>query len=70
MVQVDQRAYAHLVEVHCADLAHHLQELGVEVSGPLPGWLLSGWVNCLPFQTAMRLWDCAFYERSGAVFFR
>ena len=51
--------------------SHFIRKMfSLEVSGPLPGWLLSGWVNCLPFQTAMRLWDYAFYERSSAVFFR
>ncbi|KIZ03171.1 hypothetical protein MNEG_4786, partial [Monoraphidium neglectum] len=69
-LQVDQELFRHLVREHHPRLAAHLDELGVDPGGPLPGWLLSGFVNCLPFESALRVWDVAFLERSPAPLMR
>jgi hypothetical protein len=68
---VDQAVFRELVGQHFPALSAHLEAgLGCEVGAPLPGWLLSGWVNWLPFEAAARLWDVAAWEGSGAVFMR
>lgn len=69
-MQVDQRVFRHLLSEHFPSLAAHLSDMGVDPAGPLPGWMLCGFVNCLPFEAVLRLWDVAFYERSAAVLFR
>ena len=55
---------------HNPRLAAHLGRLGVDPAGPLPAWLLSGFVNCLPFEAAARVWDVACLERSPAPLIR
>ena len=48
-------------------LASHLGRLGVDVSAVVAPWLICAFVNSLPSDTCVRVWDVFFYQLSSMV---
>ena len=68
--QVDQLVFRHLVEAGFPRLAGHLEALGAGVAGVSTQWFLCLFVNSLPLETCLRVWDIFFFERCSSVLFR
>ncbi|KAG2490952.1 hypothetical protein HYH03_010629 [Edaphochlamys debaryana] len=69
-MQVDQRVFKRLVaEIH-PRLAAHLEALGADVSCVFVQWFLCVFVNFLPIEACLRVWDSLFFHRSPAVLFK
>lgn len=68
--QVDGLVFEQLVREILPDLAGHFDEVGVHVPTAVAGWFLVAFVNTLPAEATMRVWDILFFEKSPAVLFR
>ncbi|GIL83255.1 hypothetical protein Vretifemale_12097 [Volvox reticuliferus] len=69
-MQVDQRVFKRLVSEHFPKLAAHLGGLGADVSCVFVQWFLCVFVNFLPIEACLRVWDALFYYRSPTVLFK
>lgn len=69
-MQVDQLVFRHLVDAGFPRLAGHLDSLGASVAGVSTQWFLCLFVNSLPLETCLRVWDILFFERCSSVLFR
>jgi hypothetical protein len=69
-LQVDQLVFRHLVDVGFPRLSAHLESLGAHVAGVSTQWFLCLFVNSLPLETCLRVWDIFFFERCSSVLFR
>lgn len=68
--QVDQLAFEDLVRQNFPRLASHLEGLGVQISWVTGSWFLSLFVNVLPWESVLRVWDVMLYQRSRSMLFR
>lgn len=68
--QVDQLVFEELMRERFPKLVNHLDYLGVEfswISGP---WFLSIFVNILPWESLLRVWDVLLFEGNRLMLFR
>ncbi|KAA0044045.1 ecotropic viral integration site 5 protein-like protein isoform X3 [Cucumis melo var. makuwa] len=68
--QVDQLVFEELMRERFPKLVKHLDYLGVQVawfSGP---WFLSIFVNMLPWESVLRVWDVLLFEGNRVMLFR
>ncbi|KAK9834030.1 hypothetical protein WJX81_004746 [Elliptochloris bilobata] len=68
--QVDQLVFKHLVEASFPRLAAHLDKLGAHAQGVSTQWFLCLFVNSLPLETCLRVWDVFFLEQCASILFR
>eukprot|EP00798_Chlamydomonas_sp_ICE-L_P024566 gene24566-10177_t len=68
--QVDQRVFKHLVMEEFPLVNRHLEAVGADISCVFAQWFLCLFVNFLPLETCLRVWDKLFYKRSCAVLFQ
>lgn len=68
--QVDQRVFKQLVGSQFRELSTYLEDLGVDVSCLFAQWFLCCFVNYLPLETCLRVWDIMFWERSCVALFK
>ena len=66
----DARVITSAARTHLPSLAASLDAVDVDVAPVAVRWLLSGYVGCLPLETAVRVWDAALCERTPAVLLR
>lgn len=69
-VQVDQLVFKELVDVRFPRLSGHLEGHGVNVSSVSTNWFLCIFVNSLPLESCLRVWDIFFLECCSSVLFR
>ena len=62
--------FKQLVDKHFPRLTSHLDSLGVNVASVSTQWFLCIFVNSLPLETCLRVWDIFLFERSSSVLFR
>ena len=70
LAQVDTRVFRHLVRQEFPPVAAHLEGLGADISCVFVQWFLCLFVNFLPDETCLRVWDVVFYQRSSVVLFQ
>ncbi|CAH9127083.1 unnamed protein product [Cuscuta epithymum] len=68
--QVDQLVYEELMRQRFPKLANHLDYLGVQVTWISAPWFLSIYVNILPWESVLRIWDVLLFEGSRVMLFR
>eukprot|EP01018_Ginkgo_biloba_P009564 Gb_37890 [translate_table: standard] len=68
--QVDQLVFEELVRGCFPKLVAHLDNLGVQVSLVTGPWFLSIFVNVLPWESVLRVWDVLLYEGNRTMLFR
>eukprot|EP01018_Ginkgo_biloba_P019483 Gb_00844 [translate_table: standard] len=68
--QVDQLVFEELVRESFPRLVAHLDNLGVQVAWFTGPWFLSIFVNVLPWESVLRVWDVLLYEGNRAMLFR
>lgn len=69
-VHADIRVLSHLVSKRMPELHKHFQLFGVDFSQMCYSWFLCLFVEVLPLESAMRVWDLVMAEQSVAVIFR
>ncbi|KAL1213701.1 Rab GTPase-activating protein 22 [Cardamine amara subsp. amara] len=68
--QVDQLVLEELVRERFPKLVHHLDYLGVQVAWVTGPWFLSIFMNMLPWESVLRLWDVLLFEGNRVMLFR
>ncbi|KAL4858479.1 TBC1 domain family member 2A [Chlorella vulgaris] len=68
--QVDVLVFGHLLQGRFPTLWRHLQELEVDAASVTMHWFLLGFLNSLPLDSVLRVWDLLFFEGSPVVLFR
>ena len=69
-VQVDQLVFQQLVDAQFPTLAQRLQAQAVNVAAVSTQWFLCAFVNSLPLETCLRVWDLFFLTRCASALFR
>lgn len=67
---VDQHICNALLQQFCPHIMRHADSLQVNISLLASQWLLTAFVNVLPIDTAMRIWDVMLFENSACILFR
>ncbi|KAJ8461036.1 hypothetical protein OPV22_033962 [Ensete ventricosum] len=68
--QVDQLALEDLVRERFPKLVNHLDYLGVQVAWITGPWFLSIFMNMLPWESVLRVWDVLLFDGSREMLFR
>ncbi|EOY18467.1 Ypt/Rab-GAP domain of gyp1p superfamily protein isoform 5 [Theobroma cacao] len=68
--QVDQLVFEELVHERFPKLVNHLDYLGVQVAWVTGPWFLSIFMNMLPWESVLRVWDVLLYEGNRVMLFR
>uniref|UniRef100_A0A6M2EYZ6 Rab-GAP TBC domain-containing protein n=1 Tax=Populus davidiana TaxID=266767 RepID=A0A6M2EYZ6_9ROSI len=68
--QVDQLVFEELVRERFPKLVNHLDYLGVQVAWVTGPWFLSIFMNMLPWESVLRVWDVLLYEGNRVMLFR
>ena len=69
-MQVDQLVFQQLVDSQFPTLAQRLQAQSVNVAAVSTQWFLCAFVNSLPLETCLRVWDLFFLTRCASALFR
>ncbi|PKA62863.1 hypothetical protein AXF42_Ash018857 [Apostasia shenzhenica] len=68
--QVDQLVFEDIVRVVFPKLVNHLDYLGVEVAWVSGPWFLSIFLNILPWESVLRVWDVLLFDGNRVMLFR
>ncbi|XP_062003312.1 uncharacterized protein LOC133720852 isoform X1 [Rosa rugosa] len=68
--QVDQLVFEELVREKFPKLVNHLDFLGVQVGWIIGPWFLSIFVNMIPWESVIRVWDVLLFEGNRVMLFR
>ncbi|XP_019053603.1 PREDICTED: ecotropic viral integration site 5 protein homolog isoform X2 [Nelumbo nucifera] len=68
--QVDQLVLEEIVRERFPKLVNHLDYLGVQVAWVTGPWFLSIFMNMLPWESVLRVWDVLLFEGSRVMLFR
>ncbi|KAL0671589.1 hypothetical protein Bca4012_034293 [Brassica carinata] len=68
--QVDQRVLEELVRERFPKMVQHLDYLGVQVACVTAPWFLSIFINMLPWESVLRVWDVLLFEGNCVMLFR
>ncbi|KAL6987488.1 hypothetical protein U1Q18_013236 [Sarracenia purpurea var. burkii] len=68
--QVDQLVFEELIRERFPKLVNHLDYLGVQVAWLSGPWFLSIFVNMLPWESVLRIWDVLLFEGNRVMLFR
>ncbi|XWS66099.1 hypothetical protein CRYUN_Cryun05aG0171400 [Craigia yunnanensis] len=68
--QVDQLVFEELVRERFPKLVNHLDYLGVQVAWVTGPWFLSIFMNMLPWESVLRVWDVLLFEGNRVILFR
>ncbi|KAJ6909458.1 hypothetical protein NC652_020442 [Populus alba x Populus x berolinensis] len=68
--QVDQLVFEELVRERFPKLVNHLDYLGVQVAWVTGPWFLSIFMNMLPWESVLRVWDVLLYEGNRVMLFK
>ncbi|KAF3433818.1 hypothetical protein FNV43_RR24921 [Rhamnella rubrinervis] len=68
--QVDQLVFEELVREKFPKLVNHLDYLGVQVAWVTGPWFLSIFMNMLPWESVLRVWDVLLFEGNRVMLFK
>ncbi|XP_050379480.1 uncharacterized protein LOC126796800 [Argentina anserina] len=68
--QVDQLVFEELAREKFPKLVNHLDYLGVQVTWIIGPWFLSIFVNMIPWESVIRVWDVILFEGNRVMLFR
>uniref|UniRef100_A0A0D3EVY4 Rab-GAP TBC domain-containing protein n=1 Tax=Oryza barthii TaxID=65489 RepID=A0A0D3EVY4_9ORYZ len=68
--QVDQLVLEELVREKFPKLVNHLDYLGVQVAWVTGPWFLSIFMNMLPWESVLRVWDVLLFDGNRVMLFR
>ncbi|KAL8162193.1 hypothetical protein V2J09_013682 [Rumex salicifolius] len=68
--QVDQLVLEDLVRERFPKMVNHLDYLGVQIAWVTGPWFLSIFMNMLPWESVLRIWDVLLFEGNRVMLFR
>ncbi|KAK1421256.1 hypothetical protein QVD17_23448 [Tagetes erecta] len=68
--QVDQLVFEELVRERFPKLVNHLDFLGVQIAWVSGPWFLSIFMNMLPWESVLRVWDVLLFQGNRVMLFR
>ncbi|CAI9302821.1 unnamed protein product [Lactuca saligna] len=68
--QVDQLVFEELVRERFPKLVNHLDYLGVQVAWVSGPWFLSIFMNMLPWESVLRVWDVLLFQGNRVMLFQ
>ncbi|CAL0299571.1 unnamed protein product [Lupinus luteus] len=68
--QVDQLVFEELMRERFPKLVNHLDYLGVQVAWISGPWFLSIFMNMIPWESVLRVWDVVLFEGNRVMLFR
>ncbi|KAL8538548.1 hypothetical protein ACS0TY_000534 [Phlomoides rotata] len=68
--QVDQLVFEELVRERFPRLVNHLDYLGVQVAWVSAPWFLTIFMNMLPWESVLRVWDVLLFQGNRVMLFR
>ncbi|CAI0471614.1 unnamed protein product, partial [Linum tenue] len=68
--QVDQLVFEELMHEIFPRLVSHLEFMGVQVAWVSGPWFLSIFINMLPWESVLRIWDVLLFEGNRVMLFR
>eukprot|EP01027_Heterolobosea_sp_BB2_P010198 GEZU01014986.1.p1 GENE.GEZU01014986.1~~GEZU01014986.1.p1 ORF type:complete len:184 (-),score=23.46 GEZU01014986.1:21-572(-) len=69
--QVDQRVFQYIFEKSLPDVDQHIKSIDPTIlSMVTTKWFISLYLDVIPAQTVVRIWDVFFLERSFTIFFK
>ncbi|XP_057423383.1 uncharacterized protein LOC130717245 isoform X2 [Lotus japonicus] len=68
--QVDQLVFEELMRERFPKLVNHLDYLGVQVAWISGPWFLSIFVNMIPWESVLRVWDVILFQGNRVMLFR
>ncbi|KAL2323307.1 hypothetical protein Fmac_027686 [Flemingia macrophylla] len=68
--QVDQLIFEELMRERFPKLVNHLDYLGVQVAWISGPWFLSIFVNIIPWESVLRVWDVLLFQGNRVMLFR
>ncbi|KAJ0793811.1 putative Rab-GTPase-TBC domain-containing protein [Helianthus annuus] len=68
--QVDQLVFEDLMRERYPNLVDHFDRMGVEMGWICGPWFLSIFVNMIPWESVLRVWDVILFEGNRAMLLR
>ncbi|KAK1409531.1 hypothetical protein QVD17_36057 [Tagetes erecta] len=68
--QVDQLVFEELMRERFPKLVNHLDYLGVQIAWVSGPWFLSIFMNMLPWESVLRVWDVLLFQGNRVMLFR
>ncbi|XP_071950086.1 growth hormone-regulated TBC protein 1-like [Antedon mediterranea] len=66
--KVEQGVLMELLKLKMPEIAAHILKHDLELSLPTTKWFICLFLDVLPIETVLRIWDCMFYEGSKIIF--
>jgi hypothetical protein len=66
--QVDQKVLKDLIKLKLPELYDHLEALEIDISSITLNWFLALFIDSVPFDTLLRVWDTFLLEGSKVLF--
>lgn len=66
--QVDQYVLKDLLKQKAADIDQHFEINEVEITSLTLNWFMALFIDAVPFETLLRIWDCFLFEGAKVLF--
>jgi hypothetical protein len=67
-VRIDQYVFGHLLKENLPKIHQKLEDLNMSIEPLSVNWFLCLFVNCVPLETTLRIWDVFFFEGTRMLF--